>query len=99
MGFSEENNFGLDAIARLCLAVAALDNLYVIFVKDNFLLVVTGMLFIQKSAFQIIVLYLYVLAMDGRGVGARIYFYFNVKQIQQWEICLVYSADVSFQWI
>jgi hypothetical protein len=36
--------------------------------------------------------------MNGRGVGARVNLHFNIEEIQQWKICLVNSADVSFQW-
>tara|TARA_R100000988_G_scaffold92116_1_gene56048 strand:+ start:289 stop:423 length:135 start_codon:yes stop_codon:yes gene_type:complete len=35
--------------------------------------------------------------MYGRSVGARVNFHFNIEEIQQWKVCLVYSADVSFQ--
>lgn len=36
--------------------------------------------------------------MDGGSVGARVNLHFNIEEIQHWKICLVNSADVSFQW-
>jgi len=35
--------------------------------------------------------------MNRRCVGARVNFHFNIEEIQQWKICFIYSAYVSFQ--
>ena len=97
MCFSKKNNFRFNSISRFGLAIAAFHHFYVIFVKNDFLFMVAGMLFVQKVAFQVVIFNFHVFAMYGRSVGARVNFHFNIEEIQQWKVCLVYSADVSFQ--
>ena len=97
MCLSKKNNFRFNSISRFRLAVAASYHFYVIFVKNDFLFMVAGMLFVQKVAFQVVIFNFHVFAMYGRSVGARVNFHFNIEEIQQWKVCLVYSAYVSFQ--
>ena len=71
-----------DAVARLGLAVTALDNFDVVFVENDLHSVIMRITGMHKTTLQIIVFYTHFAAVNGRSKGARIDLDLNILKVQ-----------------